>query len=91
MLRLAFDTLLNYAGIKSELLPIVCDAAAAKQGKYMPGSHIPIVAPHQLKNVKLDYLLILPWNISTEIITQNIDLKRCGVKFVTAVPGLKIL
>jgi SAM-dependent methyltransferase len=85
------NTLLNYAGIKSDLLPAVCDAATAKQGKYMPGSHIPIVAPHQLKNRKLDYLLILPWNISTEIITQNMDLKRRGVKFVTAVPDLKIL
>lgn len=85
------NTLLNYAGIKSDLLPAVCDAAIAKQGKYMPGSHIPIVAPHQLKNLELDYLLILPWNISTEIITQNMDLKRRGVKFVTAVPDLKIL
>jgi len=85
------NTLLNYAGIKSDLLPVVCDAAIAKQGKYMPGSHIPIVAPNQLKNLKLDYLLILPWNISREIITQNMDLKRLGVKFVTAVPDLKIL
>lgn len=85
------NTLLNYAGIKSDLLPAVCDAAVAKQGKYMPGSHIPILAPHQLKNLKLDYLLILPWNISTEIINQNMDLKRRGVKFVTAVPDLKIL
>ena len=85
------NTLLNYAGIKSDLLPAVCDAALAKQGKYMPGSHIPIVAPYQLKNLELDYLLILPWNISTEIITQNMDLKRRGVKFVTAVPDLKIL
>ena len=57
----------------------------------MPGSHIPIVAPYQLKNLELDYLLILPWNISTEIITQNMDLKRRGVKFVTAVPDLEIL
>jgi len=85
------NTLLNYAGIKSDLLPAVCDAALAKQGKYMPGSHIPIVAPYQLKDLELDYLLILPWNISTEIITQNMDLKRRGVKFVTAVPDLKIL
>lgn len=85
------NTLLNYAGIKSDLLPAVCDAALAKQGKYMPGSHIPIVAPYQLKNLELDYLLILPWNISTEIITQNMDLKRRGVKFVTAVPDLEIL
>jgi hypothetical protein len=85
------NTLINYAGIKPDLLPAVYDAAIAKQGKYMPGSHIPIVAPDKLKNQKLDYLLILPWNISSEIITQNMDLKERGVKFVTAVPDLKIL
>ena len=85
------NTLLNYAGIKPDLLPMVCDAAVSKQGKYMPGSHIPIVSSHQLKNLNFDYLLILPWNISTEIITQNMYLKKRGVKFVTAVPDLKIL
>ena len=57
----------------------------------MPGSHIPILAPNRLKNLNFDYLLILPWNISTEIINQNMDLKARGIKFVTAVPELKIV
>lgn len=85
------NTLLNYAGVKPDLLPFVCDAAAAKQGKYMPGSHIPIISPYELANSSLDYLLILPWNISTEVQQQNAALKAKGVQFVTAVPELTIL
>jgi hypothetical protein len=85
------NTLLNYAGIKPDLLPFVCDAASAKQGKFMPGSHIPILPPHELVNHNLDYILILPWNIATEIQEQNISLKEMGVCFITAVPELTVL
>ena len=62
------NTILNYAGIRPDLLPYVCDAAPSKQGKYMPGSHIPILSPEILKDRKPDYILILPWNIATEVI-----------------------
>jgi SAM-dependent methyltransferase len=82
------NTLLNYAGIKPDLLPFVCDAAAAKQGKFMPGSHIPILPPAALAERRPDYLLILPWNIAAEVKQQNVRLAELGTKFVTAVPKL---
>ena len=84
------NTLLNYAGVKPDLLPFVCDAAEAKQGKYMPGSHIPILSPAALVEQRPDYVLILPWNIATEVKNQNAVLKNRGTKFVTAVPQLEI-
>ena len=83
------NTLLNYAGVRPDLLPFVCDAAVAKQGKFMPGSHIPIVEPAQLAESKLDYLLILPWNIADEVKRQNIGLQNAGTQFVTAVPEMR--
>jgi len=84
------NTLLNYAGVKPDLLPFVCDAAEAKQGKYMPGSHIPILSPKAIEQERPDYVLILPWNIANEVITQNIKVRNWQGKFVTAVPELKI-
>jgi C-methyltransferase C-terminal domain/Putative zinc binding domain/Methyltransferase domain len=84
------NTLLNYAGVKRDLLSFVCDAAPAKQGKFMPGSQIPILAPAALSEWRPDYLLILPWNIADEIKQQNVNLGRMGTKFVTAVPKLEI-
>jgi hypothetical protein len=84
------NTLLNYAGIKPDLLPFVCDAAAAKQGKYMPGSHIPILTPESLARNVPDYVFILPWNIAAEIKQQMATLAERGTKFVTAVPVISI-
>jgi SAM-dependent methyltransferase len=84
------NTLLNYAGVKPDLLPFVCDAAAAKQGKFMPGSHIRILSPAALIEQRLDYLVILPWNIAVEVRQQNARLAEAGTKFVTAVPQLAI-
>ena len=84
------NTLLNYAGVKPDLLSFVCDAALAKQRKYMPGSHIPILPPEELFVNKLDYIVILPWNIAAEVKEQNAALVAQGVKFITAVPELKI-
>lgn len=82
------NTLLNYAGVKPDLLPFVCDAATAKQGKFMPGSHIPILTPADLLEQRPDYLVILPWNIAAEVEQQNAKLAILGTKFVTAVPKL---
>ena len=84
------NTLLNYAGITPELVPFVCDAAASKQGKFMPGSHIPIFPPAELLARRPDYLLILPWNIAAEVRQQNAHLATLGTRFVTAVPRLEI-
>jgi SAM-dependent methyltransferase len=85
------NTLLNYAGVKHDLIGFVCDAAQAKQGKFMPGSHIPILHPNEMFKRQFDYVLILPWNIASEVIKINLSLKTKGVRFVTAVPELLIL
>jgi hypothetical protein len=85
------NTLLNYSGIKTDLIPYVCDAAVSKQGKYMPGSHIPIFSPDKLREEKADYILILPWNIASEIIEKNLKLEKNNSKFMIAVPDIKIL
>ncbi len=84
------NTLLNYGGVKPDLLPFVCDAAEAKQNKFMPGSHIPIYPPSKLENEKVDYIVILPWNIADEVMEQMNHLIKQGTQFVTAVPTLKI-
>jgi len=84
------NTLLNYAGVKPDLLQFVCDAAAAKQGKFMPGSHIPILAPDAIAEQKPDVVVILPWNIADEVMKQNACIRDWGGKFVTAVPELKV-
>lgn len=84
------NTLLNYAGVKPDLLPFVCDAAPSKQGKWMPGSHIPILPPSALADRRPDFLLILPWNIAAEVRRQNIALERLGTRFVIAIPELTV-
>jgi SAM-dependent methyltransferase len=83
------NTLLNYAGVKPDLLPFVCDAAAAKQSKFMPGSHIPILSPQAIVDEKPNYILILPWNIADEVKTQ-LSPSIPGVQFVTAIPDLQV-
>ncbi len=85
------NTLLNYAGIKPDLLPYVCDAAPSKQGKYMPGSHIPILAPSAIREKRPDYVIILPWNISKEIAQEHAYIKQWGGCFVVANPEIRIL
>ncbi|MFA7281140.1 MAG: class I SAM-dependent methyltransferase [Sterolibacterium sp.] len=85
------NTLLNYAGIGTDLLPYVCDAAPAKQGKFMPGSRIPILPVSALLDNRPDYLVILPWNIAEEVLQQNAIIKSWGGMFVVAVPSLRVL
>ncbi|MDA8747179.1 class I SAM-dependent methyltransferase [Litoreibacter sp.] len=84
------NTIMNYAGVRSDLIPFVCDAAAAKIGKLMPGSHIPILPPSALRERRPDYLVILPWNIAAEVKNQCSDLSALGTQFVTAVPKLTV-
>jgi len=85
------NTLLNYAGVKPDLLPFVCDAAPSKQGKYLPGNHIPILPPSALAQQRPDIVLILPWNIANEVTSQNAFVREWGAKFGVAVPELKFL
>jgi SAM-dependent methyltransferase len=82
------NTLLNFAGVKSDLIKYVFDNASSKQGKFMPGSHIPILDPRNIPIIKPDYILILPWNIKEEIVKQ---LKLFKVKFFIAIPKIKVL
>lgn len=84
------NTIMNYAGVRPDLIPFVCDAAEAKIGKLMPGSHIPIRAPSALRHERPDYLVILPWNIAQEVKEQCRDLAALGTRFVTAVPNLEV-
>jgi SAM-dependent methyltransferase len=84
-------TLLNYAGIKPDLLPYVCDAAPSKQGKYLPGTHIPILHPDVLRERKPDIVLILPWNIQAEVMQQMAHVREWDGKFVVAVPSITVL
>ncbi|BBZ44560.1 class I SAM-dependent methyltransferase [Mycobacterium parmense] len=85
------NTLLNYAGVRPDLLPYVCDAALSKQGKFMPGSHLPIRSPDALRENPPDFVVILPWNIAREVKTQLADLTGLGTRFVTAVPELTVV
>lgn len=85
------STLLNFAGIKSDLLPCIFDKALSKQGKYMPGSHIPIRNPDDLEKERPDYIIILPWNIKNEVMEHLKYAKNWGAKFVTCIPKLEVL
>ena len=84
------NTLMNFAELGSDLIQFVVDKNPAKQGKFMPGSRIPIVSPEALHSQRPDYLVILPWNIADEVTQQNAALAKLGTQFVTAVPKLEI-
>ena len=85
------NTLMNYAGIRPDLMPFVCDAAEAKIGQYLPASHIPILHPSSLLENRYDYIVIFPWNIASEVMRVNQALADQGTKFVVAVPELKVI
>ncbi|MFJ2686553.1 methyltransferase domain-containing protein [Pseudomonas sp. NPDC087342] len=85
------NTLLNYAGVKPDLLAWVADANPHKQGKYLPGSRIPIVSPAQIDLEKPDYVLVLPWNLLHEVSQQLAQVREWGGRFVIAVPELTVL
>ncbi len=84
------NTLLNYAGVKPDLLSYVCDAAPSKQGKYLPGSHIPVYSPEKLKETHPDTVVILPWNIADEVIGHHRYVREWGGQFVAAIPTLEV-
>jgi SAM-dependent methyltransferase len=85
------NTLLNFAGVRPDLLEFVADRNPAKQHKFLPGSRIPIVDEAHLESVKPDYIVILPWNLRAEVLTQLGYVRGWGGKFVTAVPRLEII
>ncbi|MDD5322840.1 MAG: class I SAM-dependent methyltransferase [Methylococcales bacterium] len=85
------NTLMNYAGIRPDLISFVVDRNPAKQGKYMPGSRIPIVDESQLQTAKPDYVVVLPWNLKTEVMQQLEYVKSWNGQFVTAVPNMEVV
>ena len=85
------NTLLNYAGVRPDLLAYVVDRNPAKQDKFLPGCRIPVMSESQLKQTKPDYVLILPWNLRDEVIEQLAYIREWGAMFVTAVPSLKVV
>lgn len=85
------NTLLNYCGIKSDLIDFVVDANPHKQNKYMPASHIPVMDEQYLKDQKPDFVIILPWNLKMEITAQLDYIKEWGGKFVVPIPALEII
>ena len=85
------NTLLNYAGVRGDLIAAVVDRNPAKQGKFLPGSRIPIVSEDELRTSQPDYVVILPWNLRVEVMQQLEYISAWGAKFVTAVPKLEII
>lgn len=85
------NTLLNYAGVRADLLPCVCDAAPSKQGKYLPGSHIPILSPDAINDRKPGTVLILPWNIADEVVAAQGRIAEWGGQFARAIPEMQVV
>lgn len=85
------NTLLNYCGVRSDLIDFVVDASPYKQNLYLPFSHIPVVHEDQLRQAKPDYIVILPWNLMDEITTQLAYCREWGAKFVAAIPNVRVI
>jgi len=85
------NTLLNYCGIRTDIIDYVVDRNPNKIGKYLPGIRIPVKHPDTIKTDKPDYVLILPWNIKDEIISQNSFIRDWGGKFVVPIPSVHIM
>ena len=84
------NTLLNYCGIRTDFLDFTVDRNPYKQGKFLPGTHIPIYAPEQIDEARPDYVLILPWNFKDEIIRQMERIRVWGGKFVVPIPETRV-
>jgi 2-polyprenyl-3-methyl-5-hydroxy-6-metoxy-1,4-benzoquinol methylase len=84
------NTLLNYAGVRSDLVNYTVDRNPHKQGLYLPGSHIPILAPDAIRETKPDYVLILPWNLKHEIMEQMAYIREWGGRFLVFIPDVEV-
>jgi 2-polyprenyl-3-methyl-5-hydroxy-6-metoxy-1,4-benzoquinol methylase len=85
------NTLLNYCGVRTDLLDYTVDRSPHKQGLFLPGTHIPIFAPDRIAATRPDYVLILPWNLKTEIMEQMAHVRAWGAKFVVPIPSVEVL
>jgi hypothetical protein len=84
------NTLLNYCGIRTDLIEFTVDRNTYKQGKYLPGTHIPIRHPDRLPEARPDYVFILPWNFKDEIMKQLSFIREWGGKFVVPIPEVRV-
>ena len=84
------NTFLNYAGIRTDFLDYTVDRSPQKQGRFLPGTRIPVYPPSRIFETQPDYVLILPWNLSAEIMAQMAGIRDWGGAFVTAVPRLTV-
>jgi 2-polyprenyl-3-methyl-5-hydroxy-6-metoxy-1,4-benzoquinol methylase len=84
------NTLLNYCGIRGDFIEYTVDRNPYKQGKYLPGTHIPILAPEQLSQTRPDYIMILPWNLKEEIMAQLAYTREWGAQFVVPIPEVEV-
>ncbi len=85
------NTLLNYCGVRRDLLEFTVDRNPYKQGRYLPGTHVPVHSPERIDDARPDYVLILPWNLTDEIVGQMDHVRRWGGRFVVAVPHLEVV
>jgi len=85
------NTLLNYCGIRTDFLDFTVDRNPYKQGKFLPGTHIPIHAPERIRQERPDYVLILPWNFKDEIIEQLHYIHEWGGKFIVPIPEVTVI
>jgi len=85
------NTLLNYCGIRTDLLEFTVDRNPYKQGQFLPGTHIPIHDPGELERARPDFILILPWNLKEEIVSQLAHLRQSGARFVVPIPEVEVL
>ena len=84
------NTLLNYCGIRTDFLDYTVDRNPYKQGKYLPGTRIPIFHPDKIAETRPDYVLILPWNFREEIMAQNVHIRQWGGQFVVPIPEVRV-
>jgi len=85
------NTLLNYCGIREDFIDYVVDRSPHKQGRFLPGTHIPIYHPDKIKETMPNYLLVLPWNLTDEITAQMGYIRAWGGQFVFPIPEVRVL
>jgi hypothetical protein len=85
------NTLLNFCGVRSDLIEYTVDRSPHKQGNYLPGSRIPILAPERIFETRPDYVVILPWNLEAEIRGQMAGIAEWGGRFVIPIPELRVV
>ena len=84
------NTLLNYCGVRTDLVDYTVDRSPHKQGHFLPGVHIPIYAPEQIRQTRPDYVLILPWNLREEVMQQMSYIREWGGRFVVPIPEVQV-